>query len=507
MNLEQRMLTPFVKAKYLSEKNFRRYAMIVHFLYEQHEYYYAPPALPEDIYNYITENDSLKLLDEYSEKQLDEDLKQLEEWGNIISHADNSRVNKIQDYNRSRLRYQCADETIEIERMLEKLDGKIHKIKGSLDSKMVSSLSALILRFQKMDVDQTLTKDERAEVHELWTDVLKKFDTLREEASDYLGIIQSKNIEEAMQSKDISVFRVKFTEYLTDFIIALQNNTPILEYALNDIRNRGVVDYAIEAIVAYQKDKPNLKEEMTDEEMADIYWNQWTGIQKWFVSGASGERYVSYLLHQTNETISKFMKFLEQLTEREQQIKSRRHEYLHLAKLFEAETNFDNCLKMFGAITNIEHPPHFFSERDKELYPDQTIVEQGTEVKPLQNAKTAGIRKKKQIAVIEPSEEDKQLLEELRQRKAYEEKQIEAFTRRGKVVLKEVDELESFLLYAILNWISMANATRTKRGNTDHGVHFSLWKNSDQLITVDTSEGTLTMDDYTLNFEVQLNDT
>lgn len=116
------------------------------------------------------------------------------------------------------------------------------------------------------------------------------------------------------------------------------------------------------------------------------------------------------------------MKFLEQLTEREQQIKSKKHEFLHLAKLFEDEHNFDRCLKLFGVITNVERPPHLFSERNLEPYADETMLEQGSEVKPLQNAKNAGIRKKKQIAVIEPSEEDKQLPEALREQKAYEER-------------------------------------------------------------------------------------
>ncbi|WP_343273376.1 DUF2397 family protein [Lentibacillus songyuanensis] len=311
---------------------------------------------------------------DYTEKQLDEDLKQLEEWGNVVSHANNSRVSKIQDYNRSRLRYQCTDETIEIERMLEKLDGQIHRIKGSLDSKMVSSLAALVLQFQKMDFQSALTKDERSEFNELWTDIIKRFKTLHEEASDYLGIIQSRNIEKAMQSKDISAFRVKFTTYLTDFIIALQKNTAIIEYALKDIQHRGLVERAIQELVIYQKDKPNLEEVISDKEMEKIYHMQWSGIQKWFVHDEFGERYVDYLLKQTNETISKFMKFLEQLTEREQQMKSRKHEFLHLAKLFEEEVNFDNCLHMFGAITNIEHPPHYFSERNQEIYPDESLI-------------------------------------------------------------------------------------------------------------------------------------
>lgn len=502
MKLEQRMLTPFVKAKYLSEPNYRRYTAIIHYLYQQHEYYYGPPSLPEDIYNEIVENDSLHLFENYTQKQMEEDLKQLEEWGNVISHADNARVSKIQDYNRSRLRYQCADETIEIERMLERLDNQIKQIKGALDSKMVSSLAALILEFQKMDLNTSLTKEERMEFHELWTNIINRFKTLREEASDYLGIIQSRNIEEAMQNKDISAFREKFTNYLTDFIIALQENTIVIEYALRDIQERNVVDDAIKNLVLHQKEKPNLEEELEDEEMAEIFRMQWAGIQKWFVPDGYGERYVDYLLKQTNETISKFMKYLEQLTEREQQMKSRKHDFLHLASLFEEEADFDYCLQMFGAVTNIEKPPHVFSERGQEIYPDETILEQGVEAKELQNARMAGIRRKKQIALIEPSEEDRQLLEVLKQRKAYEEERLEAFTKQGRVELADLDEVEGFILDAILNWISKANAVQERTEKTDNGVTYHVEKNSNQLITVCSTEGILTMDDYVIEFEV-----
>ncbi|MFD1064787.1 TIGR02677 family protein [Oceanobacillus locisalsi] len=502
MKLEQRMLTPFVKAKYLSEPNYRRYTAIIHYLYQQHEYYYGPPSLPEDIYNAIVENDSLQLFEDYTQKQMEEDLKQLEEWGNVITHADNARVSKIQDYNKSRLRYQCADETIEIERMLERLDNSIRQIKGALDSKMVSSLASLILEFQNKDLKASLNKEERTAFHELWTDVINRFKTLREEASDYLGIIQSRNIEEAMQNKDISAFREKFTNYLTDFIVALQENTIVIEYALKDIQARNVVEDAIKHLILHQKEKPQLDEELEDEEMAEIFRMQWVGIQKWFVPDAHGERYVDYLLKQTNETISKFMKYLEQLTEREQQMKSRKHDFLHLAKLFEEEENFDHCLQMFGAVTNVEKPPHIFSEREQEIYPDETILEQGVEEKNLENAKTSGIRRKKQIALMEPSEEDKQLLKALKQKKAYEEEVLDAFTQRGRVELANLEEVEGFILDAILNWISKANAVKDRREKTDNGVTYHIEKKTNQLITIQSTEGVLTMDDYVIEFEV-----
>lgn len=502
MNIEQRMVSPFLKAKYLSEPNYRRYTAIINYLYQQHEYYYSPPSLPEDIFSEIYENDTLKIFEDYTQKQMEEDLKQLEEWGNVITHADNARVSKIQDYNRSRLRYQCSEETIEIERMLERLDHQIKQMKGALDSKMIQSLAGLILELQNKDLNSIADKEEREAFHEFWVDMMNRFRTLHEESSDYLGMIQSVHIEEAMQNKEISAFREKFTNYLTDFIIALQENTIVIEYALKDIEEKGTVEKAIRQLVQYQQEKPSLGEDFNDEAVVEMFQKQWTGIKKWFVPDEFGERFVDYLLKQTNETISKFMKYLEQLTEREQQMKSRKHDYLHLAGLFEREANFDHCLQMFGAMTNIERPPHVFSERNKEVYSNETLLEQGVEEHQLHSAKTKGVRRKKQIALIEPDEEAKQLLSELKKQKAYEEEQLDDFTKQGTVFLKELGEVEHFILDAILNWISRANAVPNKKGKADNGVTYHIKKDSDDLVTINTSDGKLTLDDYIIEFEV-----
>src|SRR5690554_4693081 len=242
-------MKPFTKAKYLSEPNFRRYTTIVNYLYLQHELYYAPPALPTEIFEYIKANDRLGIFEDYHEKHLDEDLKQLEEWGNVLSHSDSSRVNRIEDFNKRKLRYQCTQETIDIERLLEEMNSKMHKMKGALDSTMVSSLSNLILTFQKYDTSKPLDKQLRAELNQLWNQIFEQFDKLRQEASDYLGIIHSKKLEEAMQNKEISAFRVKFTEYLTDFIISLQENVALIEYTIKEIHTTDVVRFAVKEII------------------------------------------------------------------------------------------------------------------------------------------------------------------------------------------------------------------------------------------------------------------
>ena len=501
MNIEERLIGPFVQAKYLSESNYRRYTMIINYLYRQHEYYYAPPSMPSEIYDYITGHDPHGVFLDYDEQKVEEDLKQLEEWGNIVSHADSSHVNRIEDFNRRRLRYQCTQVTINIERLLEQLDSKLQQIKGALDSAMVGSISGLILSLQKYETGQSAGKEIRAELHQLWNQIIEQFDKLRQQASDYLGIIHSKKLEEAMQNKEISTFRIKFTEYLTDFIISLQEHVPLIEYTFKEISRTDLIDWVVKQLVVFQQDKPTL-EDWSDAELRDIYMLQWNGLAKWFTYDEHGERFVNYLMKQTNETISVFTSYLQQMSEREQQVKSRKHELLHVAALFEQELSLDRCKRSFGAMTNVEKPPHLFSMRDKEVYPEQTIIEHETEFLPLKDVKHAGARKRKVLAAAETSAADERVLIEFNKQKRLEERKLQQFTSQGEVVLEKLAMIDPFVRQAILNWISRATGKDKVRGKTEQGINYWIEKKSDEWIKLRAPDGILHMPDYVFHFEV-----
>jgi len=502
MPIDQRMMSPFTKAKYLSEPNYKRYITIVNYLYRQHEYYYSPPSTTREIYNYMKKNDDMGFFEDYTEKMLDTDLKALEEWGNVLSHADNGKVASIQEYNKARLRFQCTQETIEIERMMETMDNKLNQIKGSLDASKVNSLSNLILQFKKQNVQQPLDKEGRKELYQLWSDIIEKFDSLRKEASDYLGIIQSKNMEESMKDKKISVFRTKFTEYLTDFIISLQNHTYIIENAVKKIEEDGILKWAIEEIVLFQKDKPNLDTPLKDDELKEAYQMQWGGVKKWFVFDEFGERFVSYLMKQTDETISKFTKYLQQLSESERQAKNRNKEFLHLVDLFENEADMDRCYRNFGALTNIEKPRHLISKIEKEVLVDKSLLEQeAMEKKVLKELKKNPVYKKKQMAITTITKENQEAMEVFRQQKELEERQLEEFTSRGTVVLAELEPIEPVILHALLNWISKSLGEKKKQGKTETGVTYTVRKRSEDLIKLYSSDGILMMPDYIIEFK------
>ncbi|MEK5379383.1 DUF2397 family protein [Niallia sp. FSL W8-0635] len=356
MTLEQRLLRPFTKAKYLSEENYKRYTAIIHYLYQQHEVYYAPPSLPITILEFIKENDVLGFFGDYDLSKLEADLNMLESWGNVISHQDSGNVSRIEDFNRRKLRYQCTPETIEIERMLEKMNSQINRVKGSLDSNLVNSLSNLMIELETYKAKSYFKKEERKELNLLWNQIFAQFDNLRKDSSDYLGIIHSRNIDDAMQNKEISAFRLKFTEYLTGFIITLQKNVHIIEFSIKEI-DKDLIHRVITELILEHKDKPSLGEPITDKEYLEIYMNQWNAMKKWFKYDEYNERFVDYLLKQKSIIIKKSKNAtMENICEILKNINP------DLNKLFKSEINKNKQgQKIISALKSLNNLRHSFA--------------------------------------------------------------------------------------------------------------------------------------------------
>jgi uncharacterized protein (TIGR02677 family) len=501
--IEARLLEPFTKAKYLSEHNYQRYIAIINYLYVQHEVYYAPPSLPVDIYEYIIKNDKLGIFKEYDLSKLELDLTSLEEWGNVVSHPDTGHVTRIEDFNKRKLRYQCTEETIELERMMEKLNSKMNLVKGSMDAGLIKALTTLLLELEGYSEKKNYFNEEECKViNKLWEDIFAKFDNLRKETSDYLGVIHSKNIEDAMQNKEINAFRLKFTNYLQDFIITIQKNIHIIEDVIREMDKPNVLDLIISVITKNQKDKPKLEKELSDEEYRGIFMNQWRGLVRWFVRDDFSERYVDYLLKQTNDTISRFTKYLQQLSERELQSKNRKKQYLHIADLFENEVDYEVCQSVFGALTNVEKPLHFQSTNVRMIDSEESLYSHNPEIIPLKDVKEKAKWERKKMAAIEVSEEDKRIQEELKRRKEYEENEIQLLIEQGVVEIKELNHVEPFKRNALLNWITMAVGKGTMQGKTEQGIKFEIEKQSDKWIYMNCTDGRLKMPDYVLLFEV-----
>ncbi|MCR8982548.1 TIGR02677 family protein [Brevibacillus laterosporus] len=497
MQLEQRLLNPFKEAKYLSDKNSYRYVTIIHYLCEQHRLY-APPSLTTDIYAWIKDNDPAGMFSDYQEHELDYDLKVLEENGNVISHQDSSLVSKIEDLKKRRLRYQCTRTTIELERKLSELNESFVKIKGSLDPTLTDSLRRYIESLNALEVGE-VTSGMRADMHRLWNDLFARFKDLQQETSDYLAIIQSKRVDEALQNKEISAFRVKFTDYLKNFVMVLQEDSSRIEYLIRQIEKKHIMPWFLSEMVIHYRDMPLFDDELQSDDIKNIYEQQWQALRQWFVLGDGSRRYVDDLIRETSHTISKFVKYLQIMSERDQEIKSRKYDFLHFASLFEKSKDLQKCKRYFSTITNIQSPPHLLVDKRHDINNRYSILEHDFPVLLLKQ-RIDYERRKRVITVTKRTELDEILIAEMHARKEYEEALIEEFTSHREIALADLQIVEPFLRNTILYWIGRASSSAKGKGKTENGKTYYIEIRSNTLINMYSPDGTLRMPDYVFRF-------
>lgn len=218
--MEELRQRKIVEASYLTAENAGRYRSILRFFYLQHEklrhYLY-----PEDVLAHLKED---VYFEEYTEAQLQADLKQLCDWNNLIPRQETGRVLTIEDFKKKRYRYQCTPYTIEIERMVERLHALGESFGGSLEATLFERLLAALRHFS-----EERGSASGAEFNQTWEDVYACFRKLVEQASDYIAYLKSEKVEECMKSEAFLTYKDAFAEYIRRFILGLQTSSYNIE--------------------------------------------------------------------------------------------------------------------------------------------------------------------------------------------------------------------------------------------------------------------------------------
>ena len=108
------------EASYLTAENYFRYRAILRFFYTQHERM-REFIFPGEVFLSLKEVEGFS---EYTEDQLQLDLNQLVEWGNLSPKQEIGSARTIDEYKKKRFRYQPTPYTIEFERLLMEMENR-----------------------------------------------------------------------------------------------------------------------------------------------------------------------------------------------------------------------------------------------------------------------------------------------------------------------------------------------------------------------------------------------
>lgn len=489
MLMDEQLLRPLVEASYLTAANAWRYRTILRYFFIQHEsmrHY----LFPEEIL--VRLRQSAHFVD-YGEEQLQQDLKQLTDWGNLIARQETGRVNNIEDFRKRRFRYQASAYTIEIERMVAQLEQMGTSYGGSLERTQFDRLLAALRHFASSNNDL-----DNEELNARWADLFDSFRRLTENANRYLASLYSQQTETDIDTETFLKDKDSLTDYLRNFVAALQRSAPKIVETLQQV-DAAEVSAACDRLADYELSIPRLGKRVPKTVLVEKYNRQWRNLCIWFLGEEDRDSDLQLLRVRTHEAIRRVTRFVQRLGERHRQQRSRRHEYLHLAGRFAACATLAEAHILSASVFGLMRVRHFYAP----VKDTEDIYAEVWDRPPVALTLTPRVRsyrfKTRPHAVIAKTEAKEAMLEEYLRQRAAEEAILASLAQKGSLHVGDLGAIEPHLRKTLLNWITRSLASSDRIALTETGRRFQLQQHPGR-VTLICTDGQLQMPNYTLEF-------
>jgi uncharacterized protein (TIGR02677 family) len=486
-----------IEASYLTADSAAHYRTILRYFYHQHERMRDFIA-PEELLDYMR---TIPAFADYQEELLHQQLSQLVKWNNLIARQDMTNAKTIEEYKKKRFRYQCTPYTVEIERMLVQLEKIGDTFQGSLERSQFERLQQALTTLQK-ELEQNLNKPAE-EYMRIWEDAFRYFQSIRTSTADYIAYINSEQTDQRMQTEAFLVYKNQFTTYLRDFIVSLQKTSLQIQQLLSELSSDHLHGF-FKKLIEYRQAVPRLEDVSSSvEDWLTEYQEYWSSLCQWFLGSAVHQSELDTLQWQTNEMIRRMTRYVQRIGERQQHFRSRKKDYLHLAKWFTECHNLEESHKLSSVVFGSMSIQHIQLEEGttENLHVD-TWDEAPVEltIKP----RTVHYREKTKPGSFNSNEKRKKAqLEQYLQEREQERKLIETYINQGMIKLSALPTVEPFIRKVLLSWIGKSMVSKNRTVKTDYGLQVKVKLDQNQTITLKAEDGDLVMPDATFVFEEQ----
>ncbi len=331
--MDQNLSKRIKETSYLDVENTKRYRPIIRIIFG----YY------EKMKNWVLKEDILEQLmvfeefQEYTEDQLKSDLNSLVDHGNLIAIADTRRVTSIDEFKNRAFRYQLSQTTIEIERLLIRLEQMTMENTATLEASLVENFRLILENYD-------IHRDAKAQ-YDWWKDLNSRFQTLNQNYQDYISRFYNPKNEELMKSTDFLIYKEGFVKYLRSFIRMLQLNTQLIQEILGKITDEDIKKI-LEESFSYENEIKNLQVDLREKEYMDLNLGRFKSMREWFTPYQGRAPLSEQLVDNTNEIIRKITRFAASIADKKNSHANRKNEYLKLAQLFKDQEDLHEAHKL-----------------------------------------------------------------------------------------------------------------------------------------------------------------
>ncbi|GLB61452.1 TIGR02677 family protein [Cytobacillus sp. NCCP-133] len=470
------------EAAYLSTEKSDKYRAILRFFYIQHERL-KEFLSPEEIVSHLKAS---PYFSEYEIEELHNDLFSLVKWGNLTAQQESGKVKTVEEFKKKRYRYQITPYTVEFERMLIRFEQDSETFGGSLEK----------TQFERFYQTLKNIQDSSAETPELcaqhWDDLLTYFKKITQNTSDYFAYLRSEDASEHMKTDAFLLYKDQFTLYLRDFIIALQRTASAIQDVMIALSRTQM--QAFFKKVAEQEEKVfRFEKKQSESGYLTELEETWRNVKGWFLGDETGENQYENVLHQTNEAIRRLTRIVQRLGERSQQQRSRKEDYLHLARWFLTLPSVGEAHNLSAVAFGTSHTKHLYSDH---IPTDDIYLDVWGEV-PMAHERMPKIReyreKTKASAMEDHQEQREKTMKEHLEKRMLEQAVIKSYRAGKEIKLEDLPIVEPFVRKLFLSWIGKAMARADHIIKTEHGDRIKVELDPARTITLRSKDGHLQM--------------
>lgn len=484
MEISEKLKKQIHETKYLSVENTERYRPIIRYFFKQYEkleYW----LYKEDVFNALRENDDFI---DYTLDLCEQDLLRLVEWGNLTHIQDTSNVQTVEEFKNRKYRYQLTQYTIEIERMVIRLEN-LHIENASLEPKLFEKLKNLLLDFPNYT--------DLADINFHFEELNETFQKLNDNYRDFLNVFHESKSEELMKSEQFLLYKDKVIEYLKNFISGFQISEIKIKQILKEYPEN-FEDTLIEKVLEYKKSQPILESDFDFEHLEEVLRGKWNSITKWFLDNKYEESEIERLKKAINNIIRKITKYAVSIIENNSSV-NRMEEYRHILSLFLKSKSLEEMEKLSTVVFGIEKVKHF-SNIEKTT---DSINLYANEVEPsfiaLKSHSRLMKEKSEKRQVEDNFFEKENQLKQILQEKKRKQDLLQKYIKQGTVCLKDLENIESFERRFLLSLITKGyNKEKVKASEFD--IYYKVEEIDGEEIILKSMDGNLTMKNLKITF-------
>lgn len=463
MELSDKLLKPVIETKYLSVDNTDRYRSILRFFYLNYEklkYW----LYQEEVYEELGRHEYFA---DYTMEQCQQDLAQLTEWKNLVTIQDTRKVSSIQEFKNKKFRYQLSEYSVEIERLVLKLENLF--IEGaSLEPTLLERMKEKLRMLEEVleyDVNHTYT---------WWNDLNNDFIRLNQNYQDYIRDLNSVKAEEMMKSKAFLVFKDRLVEYLRSFVKSLQTNSSVIESLLRQFTVERL-QIILKKVVEYELSIPRLDVEINEELLWDKHYGRYESLMEWFVGMAGKENESEKLFDATNKIIQRMTRFANQISEQSGSAANRKEEYAKVASMFMKTKDMEEAHRLAASIFGVEKIIHLKGEFSRDTDSMNSCVYDESPEEIIVTPRVRNYREKtKRSAIVDRTAERQLALEKIMEAEKERKEMMESLIADGIIDLALISAINSETREVLLDWISKGLEDNDRMGKTEDGRTFQI---------------------------------